>query len=404
MCTSTADSTLKYPFSQVNNLDRESKSVLAQTIEQWQTRLSRDCGSNPTTQHSVMHWLIGEDLDRFSRFTPAQIEVVSQGINYRYRVLRQRYLGVSPTKAYKNLMQRLGGLVVLCQKIQAWIAGSRDRRQTVVEVLQEVVQEIIHSDKYIQQQIDWIARCTNNPNLRNTLLLATIEEYCLRPIRNQPLLAYRFFNYLRKIQHGGVTHIPPANFVTMVSAVATEDNDRELPFSLIDYLLSDDTLERHDWEETQIVRDRVRELFSSHLAANVGTDASEWLQLYLQGKDPSEIAKYLQQDLKQVYRLREKVVYHARVFAIKHQTAIVGEWLQTSLDKHNFGLTESQWAAFIKSLTPDRLYILTSLKAGESIGSIAKILNLRIDRVESEWKQVYLAAQNLRANGISSGN
>jgi hypothetical protein len=122
MSTFTASTTLKLPV-RGNSLHDEGKSFVAQTIEQWQNRLSRDCGSNPTTQNSVMHWLIGEDLDRFERFTPAQIEVVSQGLNYRYRVLRQRYLGVSPTKAYKNLIQRLGGLAILQEKIRAWVSS-----------------------------------------------------------------------------------------------------------------------------------------------------------------------------------------------------------------------------------------------------------------------------------------
>ena len=83
---------------------------------------------------------------------------------------------------------------------------------------------------------------------------------------------------------------------------------------------------------------------------------------------------------------------------MKHQTEIVGEWLKTSLAEHNLGLTESQWASFIQSLTPDRLSILTLLKAGKSIGTIAKTLNLKTNQVEGEWKQIYLAAQNLRTN------
>lgn len=259
----------------------EGKSVLPKMIEQWQVHLSRDCGVNIATQASIMHWLIGEDLDQFNRFTPAQLEIVFQEINYRYRILSQRYLSVSPTKAYKNLMQRLGGLAVLRQKVQAWVAGSRDRQRTVVDVLQEVVQEIIHRDKYIQQQIAWIARCTSNTNLRNTLLLATIEEYCLRPIRHQPLLAYRFVNYLRRSQNGGVTHLPPENFVKMVSDVVTDEDDGESTVNLIDYLRLEDDREQQDWEENKIRRAQVQELLSSHLAAKLGTDASEWL-----GQDP----------------------------------------------------------------------------------------------------------------------
>jgi hypothetical protein len=383
-----------------NSLADRDPNLATKMVEQWQRRLSQDCELSPTTQTSVIHWLLGEDLDRFDLFTPIQLEIVTQGIDYRYRILSQRYLGVSPTRAYKNLMQRLGGLVVLRQQIQAWVAGSRDRKRTVGDVLQEVVQEITHRDKYIQQQIVWIAQCTRNPNLRNTLLLATIEEYCLRPIRQQPLIAHRFVNYLRKIQNGGVTYLPPDNFVKMVSAVAIDEDESGLTVNLIDQMLWEDNLAQHEWEETQILRNRIQELLSSHLAAKLGTDASEWMNLYLQGKDPEEIGKYLQLDLQQVYRLREKVVYHAKVFAIKHQTEIVDQWLKISLDEHNLGLTKSQWTSFLQSLTPKQLHILTQLKAGASIGTIAKTLNLKTNQVEGEWKQVYLAAQNLRTTGI----
>lgn len=376
---------------------------LANTIaQQWQLRLTQDYpGQSTATQNSVVRWLIGADLDRFDRFTSAQLAIVTQGLEYLYRVLHQRYLGISPTKAYKNLMQRLGGVAIVRQKVQAWVAASRDRQRTVVDVLQEVVQEIAHRDTYIQQQIAWIAECTNNPHLRSTLLLATIEEYCLRPIRNQPLIAYRFVNYLQRTQRGGVTNLPPGNFVKMVSDVIGDD-DGENSVNLIDHLLLENDREQQDWEETQILRAEVTERMSLYLTEKLGTDASEWLRLYLLGKTPEEMVESLKLDLKQIYRLREKVTYHARVLAIKNQSEIVGEWLKTSLSEHNLGLTTSQRAALEQSLTPQQLDILTRIKRGESIDTIAKALNLKTNQVEGEWKQVYVVAQNLRNSAIAT--
>ena len=96
----------------------------------------------------------------------------------------------SPEQAYQNLMQRLSGLVMLRHKIRAWINTSRDRQRSVIDVLQEVVQEMLNSDRYLQQQMANIAKCTKNSHLRNSLLLANVEEYCVRPVRNQPLLVY----------------------------------------------------------------------------------------------------------------------------------------------------------------------------------------------------------------------
>ncbi len=66
-------------------------------------------------------------------------------MEYRLRILRQRYLGVGPERAYRNLMQRLGNLVLLRNKIRTWVALSRDRTSTVVDVLQEVIQELLTS-------------------------------------------------------------------------------------------------------------------------------------------------------------------------------------------------------------------------------------------------------------------
>jgi len=51
----------------------------------------------------------------------------------------------------------------------------------------------------------WIAEVTSDLRLRNAMLFASTEEYCLRPVRNQPLIVHRFVNYLRRTQRGGLT-------------------------------------------------------------------------------------------------------------------------------------------------------------------------------------------------------
>jgi DNA-binding NarL/FixJ family response regulator len=102
-------------------------------------------------------------------------------------------------------------------------------------------------------------------------------------------------------------------------------------------------------------------------------------------------------EIKQVYRLREKISYHAvKVFAVKSQPEVVAEWLKTSLREHNLGLTNSQWVSFQQNLSSQHQQILTSLRAGESIEIIAKNLKLKTNQVVSEWSQIYLAAQDLR--------
>jgi DNA-binding CsgD family transcriptional regulator len=365
--------------------------------EYWQERLGEECAQQSATNRtSIISWLVGEDRDRFTAMPPEQLAIVRQAMDYRYRILNQRYLGVPSEKAFKNLMQRLGSLAIVREKVRAWLSVSRDRQRTVVDVLQEVVQEMLQGDKYIRQQVEWISKCTPNPRLRDTLMLATLEEYCLRPVRNQPLVAYRFVNYLRRSQRGGVTNVPRSDSIKMVSDAVT-DEAGESSFSLLDRQVLENYQEQQDWEETQMLRSQVKDQMLAYLEENLGVEAKEWLRLYLLGKTPEEIAQQLNIDIKQIYRLREKISYHAvKVFAVKSQPEIVAEWLKTSLNENSLGLTLGQWQTLEENLTPPQMEILTGVRAGHAIEAIAKQLGLKTNQVVGEWSQIYLAAQELR--------
>ncbi|WP_310428669.1 HetZ-related protein 2 [Chamaesiphon sp. VAR_48_metabat_135_sub] len=365
---------------------------------QWEQKIALECsGQNATTQKSILNWVLGENSERLETLDPEHLKIADRAMDYRLRILIQRYLGLPPERAYKNLMQRLGGLAVLRDKIRAWLTLSNDRQRNVLDVLQEVIQELLQGDKYIQQQIAWIGQCTKNPRLRDTLLFASIEEYCLRPIRNQPLLAHRFINYLRRSQKGGVTNIPQGDLVKLVSDEIIGDSDSTL--SLLDRQAQDDYHQQQELEETQLTRDRVKGSLRNYLIENVSTAAGEWLDLYLQGKSPDAIALALKMDIKQVYRLREKINYHTlKVFAIKAESELVSQWLQISLQEHNLGLTPIQWDKFCASLDPKQREIMMGLKAGTSVEAIAKSLHIKTNQVMGEWSQVYLAAQEIRTN------
>ncbi len=370
--------------------------IIDEIATQWETRIATECnGQNPTAQTSILNWLLGEDRERLETLDAEQIDIANRAMDYRWRILVQRYLGLPPERAYKNLMQRLGGLAVLRDKIRAWLTLSNDRQRQVVDVLQEVIQELLQGDKYIQQQIAWIGKCTKNPRLRDTLLFASIEEYCLRPIRNQPLLAHRFVNYLRRSQKGGVTNVPQSDLVKIVSDEIIGDSDSTL--SLLDKQAQENYHQQQEWEETQITRDRVKGTLRNYLIENVSPEAGIWLDLYLQGKTPESIAIALKMDIKQVYRLREKINYHSlKVFAIKAESELVSQWLHISLQEHNLGLTPDRWLQFCNSLDPKQREIMMGLKAGTSVESIAKSLKIKTNQVMGEWSQIYLAAQELR--------
>lgn len=307
---------------------------LAEEIaNEWRSRLETELpGQSPAARESIIRWLIGEDESRFEDLTPSLRQIAEQAMDYRYRILRQRYLDVSPERSYRRLIQRLSSLFLIRNKIRTWIALSRDRQRTVVDVLEEVIQELLQNDTYMQQQIRWIAKCTRDNRLRNALMLASTEEYCLRPIRSQPLLSYRFVNYLRRSQRGGMTQVPAKDFIRLVSEeIAPDDSDGAI--SLLDTQAVSQYQDAQAAEEQQELRDAVRRQFETYLTEKVGPVAAQWLNLYLQGRSQEAIAETLDLPIKQVYRLREKINYHAvRVFAAKSQRELVISWLGNSIE------------------------------------------------------------------------
>jgi hypothetical protein len=365
-------------------------------IRGWQSRLESDLpNTSSAMRDSIANWLTG-DLDRWEAFDDEQVRMGCQSMEFRYSILRQRYLGVTPETAYQNLIRRLGSLVMLRNKIRTWVSLSRDRHQTIVDVIQEIVQELLNSDRYLQQQIAEISRHTTDSRLRNALLLTSLEEYCLRPIRNQPLLVYRFVNYLNRTQRGGLTQVPTQELVRIVS-VEVGDSDNEESVNLLDAQTATQDEERQAWEERQALRMGVQREFSNYLTQQVDPIAAEWLKLYLRGDSQEAIATALNLPIKQIYRLREKVSYHAiRVFAFKHAPEIVANWLGTSVQEHRLGLNTSQWQNFWDSLPPMQQQILVALKTGRSLEETAWDLGLKPAQMMSEWSKIYLAAQSLR--------
>jgi len=386
--------TLQQSFEERNIAMTEYGANLA---EYWQQRLTTECPEqSQATRQSIVTWLLGVDLERFDLLNPKELAIAEQAMEYRWRILHKRYLSMGRERAYRQLISRLASVVAIRNKIQTWISLSRDRQRSVIDVLQEVLQELLQSDSYIQQQMTHIAALTTDKRLRDTLLFASVEEYCLRPVRNQPILMYRFVNYLRRIQRGGLTQVPSSELVRLVSEeILAENNDS--PINLVDNQAIAKYQETQQLEEQQANRQRVQEEFEKYLLENIGQLAVDWLRLYLQGKSQEEIAKQLNKPIKEVYRLREKLSYHAvRVFAIKGQSELIDNWLSTSLEEHNLGLTETKWQELPEKITPLGQQILNLRKAGNSIEAIAQQLQLKTHQVLGEWTKVYLAAQTLR--------
>lgn len=359
------------------------------------SRLSED-KLEQQTQTSIVQWLLGEDKERWETLPLEQRKIAFQGLNYRYQILRERYLNISPTQAYRNLLNRLSSIVSLRQKIKTWVSLSRDRQRAVIDVVQEVIQEMLNSDRYLQSQMAWIARCTTDEKMRNYLLFASIEEYCLRSIRNQPLLVYRFVNYLRSQSRSGLTQLPKNENIRILSEQVMLD-EQENSVSLLDNQALSCYQDQQHWENIETQRRKVQKSFEAYLAENLGQEAVDWLKLYLAGQSQEAIAQSLNLPIQQIYRLREKITYHAiRVFALKEETDLVFEWLEISPEKHNLGLTPKQWESYWERLTPEQQQIFEQLKEGKTLEVIAQFLNCKRSQVIKEWTQLYLIAQELR--------
>jgi hypothetical protein len=185
--------------------------------------------------------------------------------------------------------------------------------------------------------------------------------------------------------------------VRLVSEEITPD-EADNPVSLLDNQAIAQYQDAQAFEEQQVARTAVKDTFAQYLNEKIGPEAADWLKLYLQGHSQEVIAQKLQRPIKEVYRLREKISYHAiRVFALKSHSDLVANWLETSLQEHSLGLTPNQWQHFISTLSPKERQVFDKLRAGESIDAIAGELNLKTNQVMGEWSKLYLAAQELRA-------
>lgn len=388
--------TLKQGFEE-RNLNMTS-SEAEKLKEYWHNRLAEECSQHSEAiRESVAKWLIGSDKERFDNLNVKELKIAKQAMEYRYRILCQRYLGIGRERAYRNLITRLGSLATLRSKIQTWISLSRDRQRKVLDVLQEILQELLQSDKYMVSQMACISEFTQDSRLRNALVFASLEEYCMRPIRNQPLLVYRFVNYLKRTQRGGLTQVPTKDMVRLVSEeVLGEDGENRI--SLVDQNAIEDYQEEEKSQEQELQRHLVKEEFEEYLKENLGEDATIWLQLYLKGFTQDAIAKKLGKPIKEIYRLREKIGYHAvRVFALKDKPELVSNWLETSLLEHNLGLTLQQWEELQEKLSPVQKQVLEMSKMGKTIEEIAQNLKRKTHQVMGEWTKVYLAAQAVRS-------
>jgi hypothetical protein len=164
----------------------------------WHERLVQEnSGLDSDKRQSIICWLLGEELKSFETLTPRQVAVAERVMNYRYEMLRRRYLNVEPKQAYCNLLERLGYLCFSCCQVRSWVCASQERKKTAFTLLSAAIEDMLKSDRYLQSQVVWIASQTKDRGLQNGLLLSSIEEYCSRSLRNRPVIACKIIYYLQ---------------------------------------------------------------------------------------------------------------------------------------------------------------------------------------------------------------
>lgn len=174
-------------------------------VQDWQRRLANECPQNHFSREAIARWLI-DDIN--IEIDPEELTQAQQLMEYRYQILRTRYLGVNPEQAYRHLICHLSHQVFLHQKIRADVSVSRDCQRIVIDVVQELVQDLIQRDRYIHTRMQRIAEHTSDLKLRNTLVLVTLEEYCLRRVGKQSFLLCSFYDHLQRVQSSALTYVP----------------------------------------------------------------------------------------------------------------------------------------------------------------------------------------------------
>jgi hypothetical protein len=365
--------------------------------QEWQLHLKAVFPDQPeAVRASILAWLLGSSPEGINALDDTGRNLLVGTMHYRIRILQNRYLNPSPPQGYRLLMRRLASATLVRQKVQRWLNQSRDPRSLMM-VLEEVISEMLGKDNYLRQQATWIQACTPLPRLRHSLLFVALEEYALRPIQNQPLIVLRILNHLKRCQRGGVTQVPAQTILNIRSnTIFSQEESQDLEHCDVKALAcyEQDVQNR----QRQHQRCRVQREFEGYLSQTLGELHLRWFRLYLQGYTQEHIAQQLGLPIKKVYRLREKVSYHAiKIFSLRVQPELVADWLETSLRDHHLGLTPSQWQCLMETLTPLQQLILRELDQGKSMAQIVTEHHLKLHQATMEWFHLCLRAQQLRA-------
>lgn len=158
---------------------QELPTPMQALAREWRSQFQQDyLQESFKNREAIFHWLIGREPERFCYFSEAQLALTIQAIRDRYSTLK-RYLGMSPASAQEQLVQTLCLALPFSLTVGEECIDLGDRLGWLT-VVQAFIRKLKRRDSHIHYQTTWIDLCTPDPNLREILLLATLEDYCLR--------------------------------------------------------------------------------------------------------------------------------------------------------------------------------------------------------------------------------
>ncbi|MGK7942363.1 MAG: hypothetical protein AB4062_19830 [Crocosphaera sp.] len=158
----------------------------------WLKKLHQDLPQYTLDEHKVIiNWLLENnnflDIDK-----PVKIEKLldyKTRLDYRFNLLKERYLGLNYVESYGNLISRLQSVAIQFSSFLS-IQYCQKFHQSMLTVVEKLLEEMITYDIYLNKRFKKIIAGTSHQHLREALILATIEEYCLHSVNNKPFFLY----------------------------------------------------------------------------------------------------------------------------------------------------------------------------------------------------------------------
>ncbi|MEA5533553.1 hypothetical protein [Crocosphaera sp. XPORK-15E] len=162
----------------------------------WGKRLVKELPQyNRNQRHSIVNWLINynQSFTTTQELSVDELTTLNKKVEYRYSLLRKRYLTVNYTEGYRTLISRLSS--VTAKYCSVWrMKYCQQSQREIVNLIQQVIQTLMNNDPYLKGQFEQISQEISDRQLREALVLATVEEYCLHSVKNKPF----FLHYLRQ--------------------------------------------------------------------------------------------------------------------------------------------------------------------------------------------------------------